>query len=97
MADDQPLPSLSVPCRQCGRNMVAGWVGADTLDKYSTRRANLIWIDQNDPGQWTDLTEYRFLKPVQLPAFRCDACGIIELHFPQGKLAQTMRQGFPSG
>jgi len=97
MADEQPLPALFVPCRQCGKPMVEGWLGADPAEgRGRPRHANLIWIDKDDEGQWTDLTVDHFLKPPKVLAYRCDGCGLIELHFPQGFLAQTMRQGWPS-
>ena len=97
MADHLPLPTLFVACRQCGQNMVEGWLGADPVDsRVGSRRANLIWIDKDDDGMWTDLTAVHFLKPPKVHAYRCDRCGIVELHFPEGFLANTMRQGFPS-
>lgn len=77
--------------------MIEGWLGADPVDSaVGSRRANLIWIDKDDKGMWTDLTTVGILKRPQVRAYRCDRCGIVELRFPEGFLARTMSQGFPS-
>lgn len=93
MAGNEPLPSLFVMCRKCGLVMIKGWLGGE----INGNRADLIWIDNWDEGKWTDLTNISSRNlPAQIEAYRCNRCGMVELHFPEGYLARTMSQGFPS-
>lgn len=92
MATNQPLPSGPVKCRQCGNETIEGWVSGHSVSEHpmAAEYANLMWIDKQDEFQFYDLTEYRFRHPPKVLAYRCDRCGIVELHFPPGVLAERM-------
>jgi len=96
-ATEQALPSSGPPpCGRCGAKMIDGWIGAQVPDAWTASAANLIWIDKDDEGKLTEITVRHFLKPLKVPALRCDHCGIVEMQFPPGFLAKTMAQGFPA-
>jgi hypothetical protein len=82
MADTSasPLPSGLPQCRICGQVMAKGSMVGDSVRAVGS--ANLVWIDEKSDQMinLTDAGTFAWSKSPGIPGFKCDACGIIELH-----------------
>lgn len=65
--------------------MINGRIGVDDP-------SDIIWIDRVDEGDWTMIADFTTRKPQAIPAWRCDQCGIVEMHFPPGALAEALNK-----
>ncbi|HYA57418.1 MAG TPA: PF20097 family protein [Thermoplasmata archaeon] len=75
-----PLPESPPTCRRCGKVMESGFVEGEGGISVP---ATILWVGSSDQEdeELAPLPFWRFSASPRFPAYRCEACGLLEVDY----------------